>query len=183
MAQSAARWRYLRTSFWWWFGLIWSFVGTTFAIVGAAALARGGADWADSGSGSSSWWTLPLVFACIGLVLGGIGLALVLRTLGACQRHLALLSEGLAAIGAVTAVEENLRVRINNRHPRFLRYQFTDAAGQTHGGRSPYLPRKLEDRFTPGDSLVVLYDPSDPTRNTVDLFGERAASGVAAGAS
>lgn len=28
------RWRYLRTSFWWWFGLIWAAVGTPFLMIG-----------------------------------------------------------------------------------------------------------------------------------------------------
>src|SRR5688572_7920971 len=182
MAQGAARWRYLKTSFWWWFGLIGLAVGMAFAASGAAAIASGGDGRTLSGSPDPPAWALPLVFACIGILLGGVGLALVLRTHAACQRLLALLRTGLAAIGKVVAVEQNLRLRINQRHPRFLRYQFTDAAGQTQGGRSPYLPRELDDRFAPGDALLVLYDPSDPARSSVDLFGEREAEGHAAGA-
>ncbi|MFN0059857.1 MAG: DUF3592 domain-containing protein [Planctomycetota bacterium] len=175
-----ARWRFLKASFTWWFGLIWALVGVVFLVSGLATLAvQGNAEPAPAGAVSEPWWRLPLIFTSVGFVLGGVGLVLVTKTLAACSRHLGLLRDGFAAVGTVTAVEENLRVRINQRHPRFLRYQFTDAVGQLHSERSSYLPREFEHRFAPGAAIVVLYDPNDPTKNTVDIFGDRAHASTA----
>jgi hypothetical protein len=174
-----ARWRFLKTSFAWWFGLIWTVVGVGFLAGGGVGLIAGGAG-ANAAraedAANESWWVLPLVFAGVGLLAGGIGFGVLARALVACRRHVQLLRGGLAAIGQVVAVEENLRVRINHRHPHYLRYQFTDALGQTQVGCSQNLPRALEQRYAPGEKVVVLYDPNDPTRHTVDLYGEYAAA-------
>ncbi len=238
------RWRYLKTSFSWWFGVIWALVGTSFAIGGVCGYASAkafeersaGADasvvekgqeelsngdrrywlryrWQDPGGVERDglagvrwdawqlhregdplpirylpeeperssyadpegveWWVLPLIFGAVGLVFGGVGWFLALGSWFDSGRIVQLLLEGSVAVGRVSAIEENLNVRINRRHPRLVVYEFKDTSGKSRTARGPNLPRHLEDRWKPGDPITVVYDPADPERSVLDLFDER----------
>lgn len=238
------RWRYLKMSFAWWFGLIWACVGTVFAISGvimffaqrdfenravnanATIVERGHgttskgdshywmrylyrdpdgkehvdrADvnwsvWRKYSDGDSlpirylpenparnrlndadaeSWWVLPLIFGLVGSTFGGVGWILVGRSFIVSGRRAALMRSGMGALGTVRAVEMNMQVKINNRHPYYLSYEFADETGVKHEGRSPNLPRKLNDRWQPGDPVLIVYDPMDASRHEADIFEMR----------
>lgn len=115
-----------------------------------------------------------LVLAGIGLVVGGIGWGLVIAAVRKAGRRAHLVTTGKLAQATVTAVEEVTNVRINRRHPLVLCFEFRDDSGERRRGRSPYLPRALEERWQPGGTLRVVYDPIDPERFEADIFDARA---------
>jgi hypothetical protein len=234
-------WRHLRSSFFWWFGLIWAGVGTPFCVIGimllqadrhfnatavpatATIVERGhsttskgdssywmryvyhdqaGAEHVDTATVSwavwrqhpdgsalqiryaperpassklsfddaAAWWVLPLVFSSVGLVFGGTGWLLVLWTWGKIRARVVLLRTGMSAMATITAVEVNLSVRINGRHPRYLAYEFCDDTGRQHQGRSADLPPRLDNRWQAGDPILVVYDRLDPAKHEADIF-------------
>ncbi len=238
------RWRYLKASFTWWFGLIWAGVGTPFFFIGiwafqdnrhftataeaaTATVVEKGHDTSSKGD-SRYWlrytyqdsagaehvgvadvkwavwrkyedgnsvavryagdrpdksrlntaesgpeWLLPLVFGGAGLLFGGVGWFLVVRAIGKAGERVALLRQGVSALGWVTGIEANLSVTVNGRHPRYLAYEFLDDAQAKHAGRSSDLPRRMEDRWKAGDPIMVVFDQKDPEKNEADIFGVR----------
>lgn len=115
-----------------------------------------------------------LLFAGSGLLVGGIGWGLVVSALRKAGRRARLLSSGKLARGTVSGVEVATNVRINRRHPSFLLFEFRDDAGGRRTGRSPFLPRGLEERWQAGASIRVAYDPLDPELCEADIFEVRA---------
>lgn len=239
------RWRYLKMTFWFWFGLIWAGVGTAFVIFSivffldarrdetasvevSGTVVEKGHDTDKNGNshywmryvfhddagtehverarvGWENWrrysdgdpiavayvrgspdrsrmveiesndaWVLIPAFAAGGLLFGGIGWVLVIRSFIRSGERARLIQQGIGSLGTVTAVEVNTNVRINGRHPVFLRYAFTDDAGGTHEGRSLDLPRHVQRRWSVGDEILVAHDPIDPTRHDADVFEIRA---------
>jgi hypothetical protein len=239
------RWRYLKSYFTFWFGLIWAGCGTAFIIVAIATYAshrqlslHGVATSAtvvekghdtDKDGDSQYWirylfhdaagvehvevakvkwaasrkydigaalpirylpdrptrssiddpdaeqgWVLPLIFGIFGAVFGGIGWVLLMRAIVRSGSQASLMRHGVGVLGAVTAVEVNYNVRINRRHPCFLRYEFVDDLGQKQEGCSINLPFRLERRWNPGDNILVVHDRLDPSRHDADIFDVRA---------
>jgi hypothetical protein len=77
---------------------------------------------------------------------------------------------GSTARGEVTAVEINRFVKINGRYPRYLKYRFIDCNGIAREGRSPNLPLSLEDKWSAGDSITIIYDLRDGDNHQPDIF-------------
>jgi hypothetical protein len=153
--------RYLQFNVTFWLGAGLAIVGTGL-FVGAFAASR------------TEW---PLVLVGAPLALAGWPLA-ILGVRRACSR-LRLIRTGLPTLGTVTAIEIERRVRINNRHPLYLSYSYEDDRSRARRGRTVLLPRGLEDRWAPGDGIVVVFDPMDPSRSEADVFGVLAnATGV-----
>lgn len=246
MTVSSLRMRYLKSSFWWWFGLIWAVVGTIFIIVAAfiwlaeQEFANGGVSTTgtilekgydetidDDDDDVSYWlsyrydageqeyvgerdvsldtwnryregdavtieylrddpgrsrvaddgvvtrWLLPLIFGVVGVLLGGIGWFLVVRSFRTVGRRIRALQEGAPALGRVIALLEETSVKVNKRHPFYLTYEFTDDSCEHREGNSPLLPRALESRWHADDPILVLYERDDPSRHEVDLFEVR----------
>jgi hypothetical protein len=74
----------------------------------------------------------------------------------------ALLSRGITVIGTVTRAEHGRKsraVRVSE-----LRYKFRAADGTEIERRIKVLPRDIE-TFSVGQSLEIVYDPSDPNVN------------------
>lgn len=235
------RWRYLKSSFWAFFGAIWALVGTVFLVIEASTLLsarsraadvvriegvvvekgrdedrdgtshhwlrytwrdeQGGehaglietsaTDWEASHPGATlaldlsdadpSRAALPgdganppwLVLVAIGLVFGGVGWAMVLVAFRTAGRRARLIATGTATEGTVESVELATHVRINQRNPRFLRFEFKDEVGERRVGRTPFLPRALEDRWQRGDRIRVVYDPLEREQCEADIFDAR----------
>lgn len=238
------RWRYLKMSFIWWFGLIWAAVGTPFFIIGvctyksefhfrahsvsatatvvekghdtnskgdshywmryvyhdpAGAEQVGLADlswkaWRKYNDGDAlqitylsenparsrvndedagPWWVAPLIFSALGLAFGGVGWFLVIRAIVKTGQEVRLLRFGVPALGRVKSVEINMQVKINNRNPYYLMYEFKDDSGTMREGRSNDLPLRLQDDWQAGDAILVLYDQFDPSQHEVDIFNQR----------
>jgi len=106
-----------------------------------------------------------LPFLALGLVFLVVGLAITQRRLKAARETVEVLKTGQATEGQITGLEENLNVRINQRHPWTIRYMFT-ALGQTYSGQVNTLnyPGPL---LQPGQPTWVLYLPNTPERNAL----------------
>lgn len=77
--------------------------------------------------------------------------------------------------GEVTAaVEINRFVKINGRYPRYLNYRFIGTDGIAREGRSPNLPMDLEEKWSVGDSITIIYDLRHGDNNQPDIFELRA---------
>jgi hypothetical protein len=111
-----------------------------------------------------------LIFAGIGLVVGGVGWGLVVAALRKAGRRAHLVFHGKSVSGTVARVEEVTNVRINRRHPLVLAFEYRDDTGERRTGRSPYLPRGLEERWQPGSSIRVVYDELHPELCEADIF-------------
>jgi hypothetical protein len=114
------------------------------------------------------------LFASIGLVFAGVGWALVIAAFRASRRRAHLIANGVATDGTVERVEIASNVRINGRNPRYLLFEFHDEVGERRSGRSPLLPRALEERWRDGDRIRVVYDPLDRALCEADIFDARA---------
>lgn len=110
------------------------------------------------------------IFVGVGLVVGGIGWGLVASAVRKAGRRASLVFNGKAVDGRVERVEEVTNVRINRRHPLVLAFEYRDDTGERRSGRSPYLPRDLEQRWRPGSSIRVVYDELHPEVCEADIF-------------
>jgi len=227
------RWIYLRSTFLFWFGLIWAVAGLVLAGVGAgqlltardpstvvqAVIIEKGRDadrddlvrhwlrysWTDAGGEHAGLlaldetdWRLheegdtvsierpadgpPRILSAqegptVGWILLGVGLPLglggVLLSGFAWRRagHRArVIAEGRVTRGQVQSIERNVNVRINGRNPQYFTFHYRDEIGRDRTGRSPDLPRALEDRWHAGDEVRVVFDPLDPELCEADVF-------------
>ncbi|MGB8646423.1 MAG: DUF3592 domain-containing protein [Anaerolineae bacterium] len=104
-------------------------------------------------------------FAIIGPLFLIVGLALGFWRYGQARQVIQVLREGQATEGQIIGVQENYSVRVNNRHPWLIRYQF-QMSGRTFEGRVTTLN-------TPGAGLqagkkaFVLYLPNAPEHNVL----------------
>lgn len=121
----------------------------------------------------ASW----LWLSAFGLPFAVAGSIVAVRALRTEWRRTRLLQTGTAHRGRVVLFETNQRVKVNNRPTTLLLYEFTDARGRRHEGKSLSLSRRMASRFGVGDEVVVVQDPSDPSRHEIDLFGCRNAGG------
>ncbi len=102
-----------------------------------------------------------VIFLVAGVILTGIGGALVFRAVRGIRKTRRLLRVGVPSDATVTSVEPtNVFV---NRRPQFrVRYSFVDGQGSTHTGDSGYLEYEEAHRWTPGDVASIRYDPANP---------------------
>jgi hypothetical protein len=135
----------------------------------------------------------------IAYVIGG-GFGLLFATVGLLQvgyllcqswRRVRLIQTGVPAVGVVTGVIEDQSIalepflsslkagRLDFRSAWVpagtfrVAYQFMDPSGTTLEGRGPRQPYSLAYRWNPGEEMLVLYDPRNPSRNEADLFETR----------
>ena len=76
-----------------------------------------------------------------------------------------ILQNGQAAMGEITNLAQNYHVRVNNRHPWVIQYQFK-VLGQSYQGKLSTLgqPDLSEG---PGTPIYVLYKQDDPQKSTI----------------
>ena len=100
-----------------------------------------------------------------------IGAVLFIRGFQKALRTVKILRVGQAALGEITDVSLNYRVRINNRHPWIIQYSFK-VFGSDYQGKLSTLNQPDAD-YQPGKAAYVLYQPDDPQQNTLypGIFG------------
>ena len=79
-------------------------------------------------------------------------------------RHLRLLRHGRAVDGVVKDKRPNPHVRINGRPVLRIRYQFEADGGVCTAEENVY-SRAIAETLQPGDPVVVVFDPRDPSRS------------------
>jgi hypothetical protein len=116
--------------------------------------------------------TVAIITAFVGLPFAGIGLILLAVGGGigrsryqTMQRTVEVLKTGQAAAGKIVNVEENLYVRVNQRHPWTITYQF-QVGGQARQGKVTTL-NVPGASLQPGKKAWVLYLPEAPEHNTL----------------
>ena len=105
-----------------------------------------------------------------GVIVGTIGFGLVFSAIRQSDRRVELLRSGTKATGTVLSVETMHNVKINRRHPIYLRVAYKDELGRDHQSDSACLPPALDGRWQPGDTVRVVYDPFQPARCEVDIY-------------
>jgi hypothetical protein len=122
---------------------------------------------------SAAWG--PVVVAGFGGLFTVIGWSLIVYAFVRSGRRVRIVRDGVPALGAVDAlVIDESAGKVNGVPFYCLTYQFTDQDGKAQEGRSPALPRALQARWQPGDSILILYDRKNPARNEADIFEARA---------
>lgn len=124
----------------------------------------------------SAWWTDPAILMGVGGIFGLVGYVLFGIGIGRTRRQIYLLLNGMPIMAEVTGIHPNLSVGVNGRHPKFLTYRFTAPDGAAIEGRTIDLPRKIEDKWSPGDTILVAYDRLNPQENAADILGVRQGS-------
>ncbi len=133
--------------------LVFGILGSVFTLVGAALTA--GIITAFVGL---PFLVLGLVFLLAGGVLGYLSYQKARRIVG-------VLRAGIAAEGKIVGVTENLNVRVNQRHPWTIRYQF-QVTGREYEGQVSTLNAPGVD-LQIGRRAWVLYLPQSPEDNAL----------------
>jgi hypothetical protein len=135
-------------------GGLFGVVGGIFALVGLGVASE-----------NRSW--APWIFVAAGSLvalggLGGIGYAGWKAWQAAW-----LVGYGRVAEAVVVAISSDQSMTINDRHPKFLRYQFVlPASGEKVKASGPHLGLAEESRWKVGDKLRIAYHPNDPQVST-----------------
>jgi hypothetical protein len=125
----------------------------------------------------ASFWTayLPtVVFGGIGLVLTPIGGLAFVTGLRHLRRRSWLLDHGREVWAEIAGVGFEPSVEINGRNPYVVRATWHDEnTGRTHTATSDYSRHDPAPGLRGRTHVRVLYDPTDPDRNLVDLSAVR----------
>ena len=132
--------------------------GARLTVAYLPARAYGSRPLGDFGDGEAVGWGL------IGVILGGVGLALLVVPLRRAWRIERLLREGIETEGTVDEAE-NSGWRVNRVPMWRVKYSYTDAGGVALTGRSGLQPKEAARAWKKGDTGAVRYDTADPTRS------------------
>jgi hypothetical protein len=102
-------------------------------------------------------------FLLIGLTELGFGIAGLTRAYKKTQQVLTVLRTGEPVDGQIVSVDVNTMVRVNNRNPWIINYQFGHNGKSYEGSVSTLNPTTLR----PGQPFCVLYLPQSPEINTL----------------
>jgi hypothetical protein len=111
--------------------------------------------------------TLPvgLPFAGLGFIFLVVGGILFVWRYEHTHQTVNILRDGQAALGEITNVAQNYHVRVNNRYPWVIRYQFK-VHGRSYQGRLSTLSQPDLSQ-QPGKPVYVLYQQDDPEKSTL----------------
>ena len=104
-------------------------------------------------------------FLLLGLLLLGAGVAVEVWRLSEARKTMLVLRTGAAAEGQITEVAENYHVRINERNPWVIHYQFSQG-NQAYTGKVSTL-NPPGDNLQVGKRAFILFLPQDPQRNAL----------------
>lgn len=115
---------------------------------------------------------IPIVTLPVGLSFAGFGfLFLVIGGILFVWRYehtrqtVELLRDGQAALGKITKVAQNYHMRVNNRYPWVIQYQFK-VHGDSYQGKMSTLSQ-TDLSHQPGKPVYVLYQQDDHQKSTL----------------
>lgn len=136
----------------------WALIGACFWLIGLPLLYEGLTKETSDSIGLVVVGTICAVGGAVFLGIAGFK----------AWRGAWLVSHGRRALAEILSVEIAEKLKINDRHPRYLRYAFTlPASGQRVEGESHFLSEKEEARWTVGGQVRVAYHPEDPRVSVV----------------
>ena len=106
-----------------------------------------------------------LPFLALGIIFLGVGGVVGLWRYRQARKIVEVLRAGEAVQGQIAGVNENLNVRVNQRHPWTITYQFR-VAGQDYEGHVSTL-NVPGAGLQPGKQAWVLYLPQGPEQNVL----------------
>ena len=146
-------WRLLVSDGWGVVGFIFTLLGAIFTLVGGGL-------------------TLGIITAFVGLPFLLLGLvflfgggAVGLARYQVAKQTVGVLREGQAAVGQIARVEQNLQVRVNQRHPWTISYQFRVQEIGYEGHVTTLNSPGPE--LQPGKPASILYLPQSPQHNVL----------------
>ncbi len=104
-------------------------------------------------------------FLLLGLMLLGIGIALIIWRYQKSQQLVNVLRSGQATSGKITEARQNYSVQVNGRSPWVIRYSF-QAEGQEYAGIVSTL-NQVGGNFHVGEHVCILYLPAAPQWNSI----------------
>jgi hypothetical protein len=122
---------------------------------------------------SAAWG--PVVLLVAGGLFSMIGWALAVTAFITSGHRMRMVRDGVPALGVVAELQiDESAGKVNGMPYYCLAYHFTDEEGKTRQGRSAALPRALQSKWQAGDSILILYDRTNPDRCEADIFQARA---------
>lgn len=109
-------------------------------------------------------------FGSFTLIFPGVGAALLFAAVRSNRREMRAYRNGLPAQGLVIKKGDDETTTVNGKHPFEVVWEF-QVDGRTYKGRISHMNRELLERAIPGNEVTALYDPADPSANTVWLEG------------
>lgn len=139
----------------WWIGAPFFLMGLLFAIM-VVVIGLGGGSPTTPGE-LVLILAMPVAFALLGAAI------LVARTQAFVTRR-RLRSSGQRAMAEVVGLAD-AHFEINDVSQWVVRYRYR-AGGLEHEGESPMMPRGDAGRWSPGDRVMIAYDPARPESST-----------------
>jgi hypothetical protein len=106
---------------------------------------------------------VPFLFLGLGFLIATIWLAI--RRYKYAQMIVDVLRVGDAARGQITDVGQDYSTAVNGRNPWVVRYQFLANGQKVDGKVTTFNP--VGEQYKAGESISVLYLPTDPKLNTI----------------
>jgi hypothetical protein len=124
-----------------------------------------------AGTEAHAEWGL-VILGGIGSLFAFVGISLAAIAILMSGRRTCLVRFGTPALGVVgELVENNSALKVAGTYR--LTYRFTDGNGQTWEGHGPPQPWSIAARWDPGETILVLYDTRNPSRNEPDIWEAR----------
>ena len=115
---------------------------------------------------------IPIITLPVGLPFAGLGFIFLLVAgivfylrYKHARQTVDILRNGQAALGEITSLTQNYHVRVNNRYPWVIQYQFK-ALGQSYQGKLSTLSQP-DLSEGPGTPIYILYQQDDPQKSTL----------------
>lgn len=104
------------------------------------------------------------------LIFPAVGGGLLFAAVRSNRREIRAYRRGLPTQGLVVKKGYDTSTKINGRHPFEVVWEL-QVDGQTYKGSLSHMNRELLERAIPSNEITVLYDPADPSANTVWIEG------------
>jgi len=109
--------------------------------------------------------SVGLPFLGLGLLLLGVGIAVLVGRYRMAQQTVEVLRQGEAVVGEIVSVVQNYEVSVNGRHPWTVEYDY-EVEGRRYGAEVTTLSRPNLSK-EPGNPVYVLFMRDDPDQSTI----------------
>jgi len=141
-----------------WFGAIFLAVGAVCLIVGALLLTA----FVFMPGAPAEAWIAVVVPASVGGMFAAVGAAFMVSGLRRRRTEQRLREVGTTTEATVVSIEQT-GVRVNRRRLWRVRYIYDNLTGMPRQGDSGYLSAEEAHRYAVGETVLVRYDPTNPT--------------------
>jgi hypothetical protein len=141
-------------------GVVFLGTGAAMTILGTVSQVAG----APSAS-SSVLWGVGVVFLIVGGIAGGVGIVMGMRRRRLLRLRELLRTYGYSTDATIVHVSQNIRVRVNRRHPWLILYQYK-VSGVAYNGQETMF--EMPTQYIVGATVAIRYDPNDPAQSALE---------------